>query len=928
VTVKDSLGCTSTASFDLNKDVLKIDTNLLQFVSCPGQNDGSFEVIPSGGTPFGGGTYLFTWSQNPAANGRSVTSTNNMVGGKGFVIVEDAVGCVDTVFYDIPSLSDIELQVSIDSVLCHGDSTGRIILVATTNGVSNPPYLFILRRPNGLPVTGGSVLLNEYRHNNLWAGTFTLRLDDASGCVYRDTFTIGEPDPLDVIIVDADTSAGCSPGNDAFIEVNGFAGSGGPFIYQWDFMNHNGPRLDSLTSGQYTVEIRDKNDCPATRTFDISGAVGPMITGFDIKGIGCAGDTSGSVTVMYSVGDTSIQDISWSNNRSGEMISGLSEGEYIVTITDYNGCTAIDTAVIDIPMNSIRITSVIIDTPSCNGLYDGFLQLNVDGGVKPYSFQWSNNVTDSILTNIGAGRYIIAIRDQSNCPPIIDTFDIPEPPSITIDLLSVDGVSCNNDTTCDGRAIAVASDGPDASAGYNFIWSSGEIGRSSPDTAVNLCKGQQLLIVANGDCVDSLYFDVSAPDPISVDFASSQFIKPSCAGRDDGSISIISEGGTGSRRVRWDFGPTSDQIDNLSAGVYYFIVEDDNGCIIADSIVLKDPDSLNAFILDAASRDISCPGGSDGRIVVTWSGGNAGQANFNWSPNVTQDSIGMDLSSGNYNITVTDSRGCIDTLIYNLVEPPAIMADFPLSDSVDCFGSQLPVTVVAAMGGNGPEYSFGINNGPRRGLGEEVNLFAGSYLITVFDKDGCRIDSTITIHQPGEINVDLGPPQIELDLGDSIRLCFQTNIPNPEIDSIVWRPSAPLADPDGRCIWVKANNDITYFLEVYNQDGCVATDEIRIIVNKSRRVFAPNVFNPNGTVNTKWKVFTGKGVETIESISIFDRWGEIVYQKEQPNENDGWNGNFQNTTELMPNGVYIYMIKVRYLDGNVEVRKGDITLYR
>ena len=928
VKVKDSLGCESMATFDLQKDFLTADTNIVQLASCAGVNDGIIEVWASGGTPFAGGTYDYFWSINPAANGRTDTSRNNMVSGSGFVVVEDAAGCQDTVFFDIPSVSDLNTDIQIDSVICHGDSTARVAIIATSNGMSNPPYRFFLFREAGPVVTGGSVLLNEYRHDSLWAGTFIIRIDDGAGCTRRDTFEIFEPDPLDVIIVNADTSAGCSPGNDAFLEVNGFGGNNGAYTFQWDHQGRTTPRIDSLTAGNYNVMVMDRKGCTATRDFEVRGSAGPSIIGFDIQGIGCVGDTSGQITVLYTLGDTTIEKFEWSNSGTSETITGLGQGQYVVTITDMNGCTDIDTAIIDVPMTTLQISSIIVDTPSCNGSYDGFLQVNVSGGVRPYSFQWSNNSMDSILTGINAGQYIVAIRDGSNCPPVVDTFNIPEPPPIDIVILDIEGVSCNNDSTCDGRVIASASGGPDPGLGYNFIWSSGEIGRSSPDTAFNLCKRQQLLIVANGDCADSVFIDVPAPPVLTVDFDASEIIRPSCTGLDDGSITIVPQGGTGTQRVRWDFGPTANQLNNLSAGFYGFFVEDANGCLYRDSIELKDPDSLRAFILDAASRDVSCPGESDGRVVVSWRGGNPGEATFTWTPAASQDSIGSDLTSGDYKILVTDARGCMDSIEYMVTEPPAISADFPSSDTVNCFGEQLPVTIVGATGGNGPDYSFAINNGARRNLGEEINLFAGNYRITIFDKDGCRIDSSINIFQPNETTVDLGPPSIEIDLGDSIRLCFQTNIPAGDIDSVRWMPNGIPADTSLRCIWVKPNSNTTYLVEVVDENGCTAFDEILVVVNNNRKIFIPNVFNPNGNVNTKWQVFTGKGVREITYMSIYDRWGELIYHQLNPGSNDGWDGTFQGSGEIAPNDVYVYVVEVVFLDGEREIRRGDVTLFR
>ena len=929
VQVKDSMGCIATDTFDFNKTVLSIDSIRVVPATCTGRDNGLLEVVASGGTPFGGGLYDFFWSMNPAANNRGTSSTNDRLSGSGFVIVEDASGCRDTLNFDIPSEFNLEVDIEIDSVLCHGDSTGQVRITALTSDSIISPYFFIISELGGGPVTGGAVLVNQYNHDSIWAGQFTISLRDGAFCTLDDTFTIEQPNPLDIIIVDADTSAGCDPGFDAFIEVNGFEGAGGPFTFDWSHDNSTTPRVDSLLPGNYTVTVRDKNFCEANRTFEITGATGPTITGFDIKGIGCPTDTSGTIRVFYQIGDTTIRSIDWSNGASGEFITSLGTGQYIVTITDENGCTATDTAVIDIPTNGLQITSFIVDTPSCNGLYDGFLQINVAGGVGPYSFLWSNNSRDSILTNINAGRYIVSIRDQSNCPPVIDTFDIPEPPSIDIALLQTDQVSCNNDTTCDGRAIASASGGPDPSAGYIFTWESGEVGFGAPDTASALCRGDQLLIVSNGDCADTLDITIEAPPAIELDIPNTSIIRPRCSGDMDGSISVSITGGTGVKTVTWDRGGfMGNNLNNVGAGTYAFLVEDANNCFYRDSVEVKDPDPFDARILDGATTDITCPGGNDGRITIVWTGGNPGPATYDWSPVNLTDSVGTDLPAGDYSIVVTDSRGCTDTVDRTIVEPAPILADFPASDSVDCFGDQMPVTVIAANGGNGPDFTYSINNGSRRPLGDEVGLFAGSYLIRVFDQRGCSTDTTIEISQPADFMVDLGPGPIELELGDSLTICYQTNLTGRIVDSIVWTGPGTPEDSTLRCYQIKPVQNSIYSIQIFDEKGCEANDQIEVLVLNQGKVFVPNAFMPDGNANPVLTVFTGKGVQEVLSMEIYDRWGELVYRGQNLQTGEGWNGRWQNSGDFVMNDVYVYVVEVLYKDNTTEIRRGDVTLIR
>ena len=109
-------------------------------------NDGIIEAFATGGTPFSGGTYNYPWSINQSANGMADTSRNDRLGGSGYVVVEDAAGCTDTLFFDLPASSDLTTTIQVDSVNCFGDSTGRVTIVAGSMGSPNLPYRFFLFR--------------------------------------------------------------------------------------------------------------------------------------------------------------------------------------------------------------------------------------------------------------------------------------------------------------------------------------------------------------------------------------------------------------------------------------------------------------------------------------------------------------------------------------------------------------------------------------------------------------------------------------------------------------------------------------------------------------------------------------------------------------------------------------------------------------
>jgi gliding motility-associated-like protein len=112
--------------------------------------------------------------------------------------------------------------------------------------------------------------------------------------------------------------------------------------------------------------------------------------------------------------------------------------------------------------------------------------------------------------------------------------------------------------------------------------------------------------------------------------------------------------------------------------------------------------------------------------------------------------------------------------------------------------------------------------------------------------------------------------------------------------------------------------------------GCTTSDFITVIVEKSRKVYAPNVFSPNGDGrNDRFTLFSGPDVVGLDQFQIFDRWGEVVFEGSAQalnNELLGWDGSYLG--EPMDPGVFVFYAKVVFIDGHMELIKGDFVLMR
>jgi gliding motility-associated-like protein len=115
-----------------------------------------------------------------------------------------------------------------------------------------------------------------------------------------------------------------------------------------------------------------------------------------------------------------------------------------------------------------------------------------------------------------------------------------------------------------------------------------------------------------------------------------------------------------------------------------------------------------------------------------------------------------------------------------------------------------------------------------------------------------------------------------------------------------------------------------------DQFGCVAEDAVTVFVEERARIFIPNVFSPNGDqVNDEVRIAVHAGVEEIQRFSIYDRWGNLVYHREDFQPQDAsvfWDGTFEG--EMLNPAVFVYLIETRLLTGRTEIFSGTLTLIR
>ena len=187
------------------------------------------------------------------------------------------------------------------------------------------------------------------------------------------------------------------------------------------------------------------------------------------------------------------------------------------------------------------------------------------------------------------------------------------------------------------------------------------------------------------------------------------------------------------------------------------------------------------------------------------------------------------------------------------------------------------------------------------------------------DTEECVYEETIIVPTTPELTTSV-IDEISILIGQSNQITVNTNVPISQVTSITWTPSDFLSCDD--CLNPTANptNDIEYFVTIENQNGCIVTDSIQFRVQRIIGVYAPNAFSPNNDfVNDTFTIFSQDGaIESISNLSIYDRWGNQVFQNDDFPANEerfGWDGNYRG--EPMQPDVFIYKATVVLVSGEI-----------
>ena len=667
------------------------DPVVVSDISCNGLTDGSMEAFPLGGTA----PFSYSWS-----TGGTASSISNLAAGVYSLTVTDANGCsatlTDTVFE--PALLSVSDSL-IAGAACYGQENGSAT-ASITGGT--PAYQYAWSNGDSTEIiTAG-------------AGTYSVTVTDASGCTGTTSVTINQPNQI-TTSTSVVLNQSCAPFNDGEVAVSA-SGGNGAFTYLWS----NGAltaTASGLEANTYFVTVTDTNNCSLSDSIVLP--VNTVVTGtINIDStVTCHSLSDGGATVVPSNGVAPYTYL-WSNAATTASITGVISNDYTVTVTDNNGCQSVSTAVITEP-NPLSVTEgptlVFEETFTqnvtyCPGdpQYDNWVALRA--ALDPDNQEYVRIKISGTLDATG-----VEITDPVKVQALIHAWKNGYDHTETDNGLDwTIGYGCN---------AAYCNNGSDAIE-LNAISGTNDCA-CSPGPILRPCIGNTnwggLGSTTCGAVTQTMRVEVQEAAPVEIE-------NVSCYGFADGTALAIGGGGTTPYSFNWSTGATIDSIGGLDVGTYSVTITDANGCWDSTSIAITEPDTL---IATAGGIDETCYGYADGVVGVGVTGGTEAYA-YSWSNGDMQDTI--NVTNGNYGVTVTDANGCTDTSSVSISGPNQIMVSTVLDSAISCTHSG--GFTASATGDNSPFTYFWSNFSS----GASVTDIAvvGTYFVVVTDANGCR----------------------------------------------------------------------------------------------------------------------------------------------------------------------------------------------
>ncbi len=820
----DNNGCVFADSYEIGgPDELTVTADVTP-VLCFGDNSGAIEAQADGGTS----PYVYNWT-GPNGFSASAAAISALAPGTYDLTVADANGCETDTSFEITEETEIEISLETTDVTCQGGDDGSVSASAD-GGV--PPYSFSWTGADGFASGDQNI-------DNLAPGTYVLLLTDANGCERNAQAEVSDAPPI--LISGTVTGAACATGNTGAVSTE-IDGGTSPFVFSW-----TGPggyssadqNISGLAPGTYDLTVTDAAGCAAAASFTVV-APDALTADFDIEPVSCFGQSTGSISTLAS-GGTGPYNYFWigpggfSSNQPD--IADLAAGTYTLLLSDANGCSGFEEAVVSQNPN-INITRVITNVTCFDGS-DGAINITVSGGTPGYTYLWEGpdgfTSTSEDLSGVAAGTYTVTATDVNGCQGS-RTYNVNQPAEIELSG-TVTNVECSG-----GNDGAVGISVTSGAGPFTYAWTGPGGFTAATQNISGVSAGTYTATATNAaGCSGSAEFTVEEAPVLNV---SGVVTDITCFGDGDGGIALTVEGGQPPYTVEWS-GPegfVSDEntLENLQPGTYSVSVTDDFGCENPETFIVSEPALLEPNII---VQNISCAGLTDGVLEAEVSGGTA-PFDYAWAGpgGFTSATAVIDsLPAGEYALSVTDASGCTAEGVAELISPQLLTLTIE-AQQPECLEDNGMLTAIVEGGTVEDDYSYTWVNSSGTTVGTDAVLAGigpGTYGVTVTDDNGCEASQSIQLLRDG---INLAASVSDVSCADG------------ENGSITVSPASGTAPftytwtgPNGFTSDLPALSDLaagTYLLTVEDATGC--------LLNESYDVGqpAPITFSPEVTPET------------------------------------------------------------------------------
>jgi hypothetical protein len=747
VTVTDANGCIQTLNgiTILEPSKISISAPSIKDIAINGQNTGSivFSADPTGGN--GGYTYKWTSSTNTNFSA-STRDLSNLTAGTYQLIVSDNKTCESTL-QTFTVQEKLKLTVNINKtalIKCNGDLNGELT-AEITGGIA--PYKYIWKK-NGQVLSGQ----NTQTISGLGFGSYSVSVTDTANPepagpfaqAEQLNFALIQPDKLTVSVT-KQTNVLCYGAQTGEIEI-AIQGGTAPYTQKWtkNGVNYSG-NLNTLEAGFYNVIVTDalNHSCTATliQPVEITQPSAPLkivsaalinLTGFETN--------NGSIAVTIS-GGTPTYKYEWRKDANSAIIgttssiNNLSIGTYHLIVKDANDCALPQVDYTITQPDKLEITSLVQTSGSIKCYGDSIVEFTatVKGGVKEYTFEWLNTttglkytstetitptITTSKASNLGAGNYLVSIKDKENNTLFgTNTFTILQPEKLAF-TYTKENVSClggNNGTVIVN--ITGGTKNTDITKPYTII-SSGGTADNQNGIVSGLTAGTYTIKITDFNGCQTPEQTIVISEPQNSVYISNEIITPTTGfGLATGKIEITVAGGTSGYAYQWKnnsgstVGTNGPTLNGVPAGIYAVLVTDSKNCTTSNSYTIQQPTKPT---LTETHMQSKC-NGLLGSLEAVADGGaslvqNQSDRIYTYklknkiSGNITTITGNIasftNIPDGDYSLTATDVSGIdTNTIDVQFTQPSPIVVSLASKSNVRCFGDKDGAIAISVSGG-------------------------------------------------------------------------------------------------------------------------------------------------------------------------------------------------------------------------------------